>query len=72
VFPPVASARRPAADGTAAQKTVLAELLSKLEAADQELPLYRLLRRIRDPEIDERYRDALAIATLRSCIPGPN
>jgi hypothetical protein len=50
--------------GSKNKKTVLAELLPKLEAADQELPLYRLLRRIRDPEVDERYRDVLAIATL--------
>jgi hypothetical protein len=50
--------------GSKNRKTVLAELLPKLAAEDVELPLYRLLRRIRDPEIDERYRDVLAIATL--------
>jgi hypothetical protein len=59
--------RRPGAGrkpGSKNRKTVLAELLPKLAAEDVELPLYRLLRRIRDPEIDERYRDVLAIATL--------
>jgi hypothetical protein len=50
--------------GSKNRKTVLADLLPKLAAEDTELPLYRLLRRIRDPEIDERYRDVLAIATL--------
>jgi hypothetical protein len=44
--------------------TVLAELLPKLAAEDAELPLYRLLRRIRDPAVDEKYRDVLAIACL--------
>jgi hypothetical protein len=50
--------------GRRSKRTVLAELLPKLEAEDAELPLYRLLRRIRDPEVDERYRDVLAIAAL--------
>jgi hypothetical protein len=50
--------------GSKNKKTVLAELLPKLAEEDAELPLYRLLRRIRDPEVDERYRDVLAIATL--------
>jgi hypothetical protein len=35
------------------------------------LPLYRLLRRQADPELDERYRDALAIATLPFMHPKP-
>jgi hypothetical protein len=59
--------RRPGAGrkpGSKNRKTVLADLLPKLAEEDAELPLYRLLRRIRDPEIDERYRDVLAIATL--------
>jgi hypothetical protein len=59
--------RRPGAGrkpGSKNRKTVLAEILPKLVAEDVELPLYRLLRRIRDPEVDERYRDVLAIATL--------
>jgi hypothetical protein len=59
--------RRPGAGrkpGSKNRKTVLAEILPKLAAEDVELPLYRLLRRIRDPEVDERYRDVLAIATL--------
>jgi hypothetical protein len=59
--------RRPGAGrnpGSKNRKTALAELLPKLAAEDVELPLYRLLRRVRDPEIDERYRDVLAIATL--------
>jgi hypothetical protein len=50
--------------GAKNKKTVLAELLPKLAEEDVELPLYRLLRRIRDSEIDEKYRDVLAIATL--------
>ena len=43
---------------------VLAEILPKLAEEDTELPLYRLLRRMKDPDVDERYRDVLAIATL--------
>jgi hypothetical protein len=51
--------------GAKNKKTVLAELLPKLDAADQELPLYGLLRRIGDPGLlDERYKDLLRIATL--------
>jgi hypothetical protein len=46
------------------KRTVLTELLPKLEEADQELPLYGLLRRIADPNLDDRYRDMLRIATL--------
>lgn len=49
----------------------LAEILPKVEAEDLELPLYRLLRRQADPELDERYRDALAIATLPFMHPKP-
>jgi hypothetical protein len=59
--------RRPGAGrpkGSRSKLTVLAEMLPKLAEEDVELPLYRLLRRIRDPEVDERYRDVLAIATL--------
>jgi hypothetical protein len=59
--------RRPGAGrpkGSRGKLTVLAEMLPKLAAEDAELPLYRLLRRIRDPDVDERYRDVLAIATL--------
>jgi hypothetical protein len=51
--------------GNRSKRVVLAELLPKLEAEDAELPLYRLLRRIRDPAVDEKYRDVLAI----SCLP---
>jgi hypothetical protein len=50
--------------GRLGKRTVLTELLPRLEAEDAELPLYRLLRRIRDPGVDEKYRDVLAIATL--------
>jgi hypothetical protein len=46
------------------KRTVLAELLPKLAEADQELPLYGLLRRIADPNLDDRYRDLLRIHTL--------
>jgi hypothetical protein len=46
------------------KRTVLAELLPKLEAEDAELPLYRLLRRLRDPAVDPKYADVLAIACL--------
>jgi hypothetical protein len=51
--------------GSKNKKTVLAELLPRLAADDQELPLYGLLRRIADPELlDERYKDLRRIATL--------
>jgi hypothetical protein len=50
--------------GAKNKRTVLAQLLPKLAEEDAELPLYRLLRRIRDPEVDEKYRDMLAVATL--------
>ena len=44
--------------------TVRAEVLPKLAAADRQLPLYRLLDRIADPTLDEKYRDTLCIAVL--------
>jgi hypothetical protein len=51
--------------GARNKRTVLGELLPRLEATDQELPLYGLLRRIADPDLlDERYKDVLRIATL--------
>jgi hypothetical protein len=56
-----AGGRRP---GVKNKKTVLAELLPKLEEADQELPLYGLLRRIADENLDPKYRDLLRIACL--------
>jgi hypothetical protein len=52
-------------------KLPLAELLPKLEAADEELPLYGLLRRIGDPNLDDRYRDMLRIACLPFLHPRP-
>lgn len=36
------------------------ELLEQVEAADLELPLPRLLRRMNDPSLPENYRDGLA------------
>jgi hypothetical protein len=42
--------------------TVVGEVLPKLRA--EELPLYRLLDRIADPTLDERYRDTLCVAIL--------
>src|SRR6266850_5061746 len=51
--------------GARNKRTVLGELLPRLEATDQELPLYGLLRRIADPDLlDERYKDVLRIASL--------
>lgn len=44
--------------------TVRAEILPKLAAADRQLPLYRLLDRIADPTLDEKYRDSLCVAVL--------
>jgi hypothetical protein len=49
--------RRPGAGrpkGARNKRTVRAELLPKLEAADQRLPLYRLLDRIADESLDAR------------------
>lgn len=58
--------------GSRNKKTILAELLPRLAADDQELPLYGLLRRIADPELtDERYKDMLRIATLPYLHPKP-
>ena len=64
VIPPTTGiAAIPAAPGPRARP--LGELLPRLEATDQELPLYGLLRRIADPDLlDERYKDVLRIATL--------
>jgi hypothetical protein len=50
--------------GSRNKRTVLAELLPKLAEEDQQLPLYRLLDRIADKNLDDRYRDMLCIATL--------
>jgi hypothetical protein len=50
--------------GSRNKRTVLAEVLPKLAAPDQQLPLYRLLDRIADETEDIRYRDALSIACL--------
>ena len=49
----------------------LAELLPRLEEADQELPLYGLLRRIGDETLDPKYRDMLRIACLPFLHPRP-
>jgi hypothetical protein len=58
--------------GSKNKKTVLAELLPRLAADDQELPLYGLLRRIADPDLtDARYKDLLRIATLPYLHPRP-
>lgn len=40
------------------------EIVPKLTAADRQLPLYRLLDRIGDPTLDEKYRDTLCVAVL--------
>jgi hypothetical protein len=45
------------------RRTIL-ELLPKLAGENDELPLYGLLRRIRDESLDDRYRDMLRIAVL--------
>jgi hypothetical protein len=50
--------------GSKNKKTILTEVLPRLAEADQQLPLYRLLDRIADPELDAKYRDLLCIATL--------
>ena len=50
--------------GVKNKKTILAEVLPKLAEADQQLPLYRLLDRIADLDLDAKYRDLLCIATL--------
>jgi hypothetical protein len=39
-------------------------VLPKLEAADVASPLYELLARIADPDLDDRYRDMLRIAVM--------
>jgi hypothetical protein len=59
--------RRPNAGrpkGPRDKRTVLMELLPKLDESDRQLPLYRLLTRIADESEDIRYRDALSIACL--------
>jgi hypothetical protein len=43
---------------------VVGEVLPKLRAEDQQLPLYRLLDRIADPTLDQKYRDTLCVAIL--------
>ena len=45
------------------RRTIL-ELLPKLAEEGDELPLYGLLRRIRDESLDPKYRDFLRIAVL--------
>ena len=50
---------------------VLAELLPRLEQQDWELPLYRLLRRVHDNTLDEKYRDLLAIQIMPFLHPRP-
>jgi hypothetical protein len=50
--------------GCLGKKTVLMELLPRLEAADRPLPLYRLLDRIADVDLDAKYRDALCVQVL--------
>lgn len=56
------SGRKPGARNKA---TLLkTEILPRLAAHDQQLPLYRLLDRIADENLDPRYRDVLAISVL--------
>jgi|SRR6516162_1079569 hypothetical protein len=50
--------------GAKNKRTVLAELLPKLTEPDRQLPLYRLLDRIADENLDPKYRDVLSIACL--------
>jgi hypothetical protein len=45
------------------RRTIL-ELLPKIADENEELPLYGLLRRIRDESLDPKYRDMLRIAVL--------
>jgi hypothetical protein len=47
--------------GWKTRRPVLPEVLPRLAEQDQPLPLYRLLDRIADTGLDERYRDALSI-----------
>lgn len=63
-FRPGAGRRKSSKDSGPRKGTVRAELLPKLAAADQQLPLYRLLGRIADPSLDAKYRDSLCVATL--------
>jgi hypothetical protein len=57
--------------GSKTRRPALPEVLPKLAEQDQPLPLYRLLTRIADPTLDERYRDALCIAVLPFLHPKP-
>jgi hypothetical protein len=41
-----------------------AEILGRLEEADQKLPLYEVLDRVRDETLDPKYRDLLRIQIL--------
>ena len=44
--------------------SAFATALPVITARDQKLPLYRLLDRIADPELNERYKDTLCVAIL--------
>lgn len=46
-----------------------AEAVPVIAAEVFEMPLYQLMRRIADPELDEKYRDMLRIAVLPYCHP---
>jgi hypothetical protein len=50
--------------GSKSRLGVLMELLPKLEADDQPLPLYRLMNRIADETLDPKYRDMLCVQIL--------
>jgi hypothetical protein len=45
-------------------RLLAAQVLPKLSAEGRQLPLYRLLDRIADPTLDEKYRDTLCVAIL--------
>ena len=63
-YRPGAGRPKGAKDRQPRKGTVRAEVLPKLAAADRQLPLYRLLDRIADPTLDEKYRDSLCVAVL--------
>jgi len=57
--------------GAKNRRTTLLEILPKLAEEDEPLPLYALLARTRDPDLDDRYKDALRIAILPFLHPRP-